>query len=402
MMWGKCGWLSFVLLVGVLLFGVVALTQTTPLTPEQEAWLKKAQIGPYQPEVEDWDAIYEAAKAEGKVVILSISSRIFQVVESFKAAYPGIEVEAYDMWDVAQVEKLTREQAAGLYTIDVLLIAGTTTLIKELLPARLIWNYVPRTLVDGVKAEDAIPLQFREPLLVHSMESKVIFYNSEAYPACPIKNLWDLTRPEWKGRVQMKDPLTTEENMNFLQMVVKHADQMAKLYEEAFGEPFKPSPEAPNAGYEWIRRMVANGLVITKSDGDATKACGTPGQAHPPIAIASSSKIRDIEKGLKLAICWDVAPVAGLTKLNYLCIANMAPHPNAAKLLIRWMLGDGAGGAGYEPFYVPGQWSSRTVVRDPLPKPSRDELYTKTWFVDPDWVYAHGLQVQDFWLGLRR
>ncbi|MCR4391488.1 MAG: ABC transporter substrate-binding protein [Candidatus Acetothermia bacterium] len=400
-MWRKHTWAKLVLVGSMLLFGAVILAQQTGLTPQQDAWLRKAQIGPYQPEVEDWDAIYQAAKAEGKVVILSLSSRIYQVVESFKAAYPGIEVEAYDMTDVQQIEKLTREQGAGIYTIDVLFLAGTTTLVKELLPQRLIWNYVPTTLVDGVLATDAIPEEFRSPLLVHSVESKVVFYNFETYPTPPVTSLWDLTRPEWKGRVQFKDPLTTEENMNFLQMVVKNADLMAAAYQATFGTPIVLSPGIPNAGYEWIKRLADNGLVITKSDGDATKACGTPGQAKPPLAIASSSKIRDNEKGQVLAIGWDLSPVAGLSKLNYMSIANLAPHPNAAKLLIQWMLGDGGGGAGYDPFYVKGQWSSRIVARNPLPEITLDTLRARTWFVDPDWVYEHGLQVQDFWLTLR-
>lgn len=394
---------SMAILIGLILCGAAVWAQG--LTPLQEAWLRAAQIGPYQPQVEDWVAIYEAAKAEGKVVILSISSRIFHpAIDRFMEVYPGITIEAYDMWDVAQVEKLTREQAAGLYTIDVMFTAGTTTLVKELLPQRLIWNYVPRTLVDGVPAVDVIPEEFREPLLLHSLESKVLFYNSETYPAGPpVKNLWDLTRPEWRGRVQMKDPLTTEENMNLLQMVVKNADIMAEAYEVAFGEPIKLSPGVPNAGYEWIKRLVENGLVITKSDGDVTKAVGTPGQARPPVGFASSSKIRDVAKGLKLAIAWDLVPTAGLTKFNYIFIANMAPHPNAAKLLIRWMLGDANGGAGYEPWYVAGQWSPRSDMSLPSPELvdlALSDLGALTWFVDPDWVYEHGLEVQDFWLML--
>src|SRR6056297_2718779 len=69
---------------------------------------------------EDWDAIYQAAKEEGKVVIYSRSSRIFDAVEGFKSKYPGIEVEASDMTGVEQLDKLTREQDAGVYNVDVL------------------------------------------------------------------------------------------------------------------------------------------------------------------------------------------------------------------------------------------------------------------------------------------
>ena len=79
------------LLVGLVLFGLVGAAQG--LSPAQDAWLKATGLGPYQPATEDWQAIYDAAKAEGKVVIYSISSRIYQVVDAFKAAYPGIEVE---------------------------------------------------------------------------------------------------------------------------------------------------------------------------------------------------------------------------------------------------------------------------------------------------------------------
>ncbi len=379
------------------------------LTPAQEAWLKAAGLGPYQPAVEDWQAIYEAAKAEGKVVIYSLSSRIYQVVDAFKATYPGIEVEAYDMTDVEQIEKLTREQAAGIYNVDVVFLAGITP-VKELLPKHLIWNYVPDITFDGKPVAEVIPLKFREPLLVHSLESKVIFYNFGAFPEdCPIDTIWDLTRPEFKGRVQMKDPMLTEENMVFLAMLVQHADEMALAYEREFGRPFQPTSELPNAGYAWIKAMVENNLVLTQSDGDATKAVGTATGPNPPFAIScASSKIRDNEKGQKLAVCWGLFPIAGTTKSNFLAVANLAPHPNAAKLLIRFMLGDANGGAGFAPFFVAGQWSPREDVPAKLPTPSilrwvmtLDELRTKTWFYDYDWLYTHIVEVQDFWLSLR-
>jgi hypothetical protein len=70
------------LLVGLVLFGLVGAAQG--LSPAQDAWLKAASLGPYQPATEDWQAIYDAAKAEGKVVIYSLSSRIYQVVDAFK------------------------------------------------------------------------------------------------------------------------------------------------------------------------------------------------------------------------------------------------------------------------------------------------------------------------------
>jgi iron(III) transport system substrate-binding protein len=349
---------------------------------------------------EDWNAIYAAAKGEGKVVIYSLSSRIFDAVDSFQAQYPGIEVEASDMTGNDQIDKLTREQAAGVFNADVLMLANGPTMMNEILPQGLVKNYVPQTLVDGKLTSDVVPAQFREPLLVHSLESKVVFYNFEKYPQSPVDTLWDLTRPEWKGKVQMKDPMLTEENLNLLQTIVQRADEMAQAYQKEFGKPIELSPGVKNAGYEFIQRLVRNGLVLTTSDGSASKAVGTAGQSDPPLGFCvASSKIRDNDNGQKLGIAWEAAPKVGITKENYLVMANKAPHPNAAKLMIRWLLGDANGAKGFEPWQVPGQWSCRSDVK-PLLDIGLQDLKTCTWYVDYKWVYENGLEVRDFWMGL--
>jgi iron(III) transport system substrate-binding protein len=346
---------------------------------------------------ENWNKIYAAAKKEGKVTIYSLSSRINDAVKEFKTMYPGIEVEAIDIPTVEQLEKLKREQAAGLYNADVLLLADETTIKCDILKKGLAINYVPSTLIDGKKTGQVIPKAWRNPLL-HSIEAKVVFYNYESYSTPPVDNLWDFTRPEWKGRFQMKDPMQAPENMDFLRMVVKYSKDMEKAYEKEFKKKLVLSKGNANAGYEWIDRIVKNGIVLVKSDGTAADAAGAPGQKNPPLGLCvSSSKIRDNAKGLKLAIAWDVEPKFGTYKGNFLLLANKAPHPNAAKLLIRYMLGDASGGKGMKPFYVEGQWPSRADVKSKVNK-SLDEVSKLAWGVDTEFVYKEGLKVRDFWL----
>jgi iron(III) transport system substrate-binding protein len=347
---------------------------------------------------ENWDAIYAAAKKEGKVVIYSLSSRIGDAVKEFKTLYPGIQVEATDIGTNDQILKLKIEQAAGIYHTDVLMLADETTIKYEILKKSLAKNYVPTTTIDGKKTADVIPEAYRNPALLHSIEAKVIFYNEECNAKSPVDNLWDFTRPEWKGKFQMKDPMQATENMNFLQMVVKNASAMAKAYEKEFGKKLVLSKGNANAGYEWIDRIVKNGIVLVKSDGDASSAVGTAGQTNAPLAISTaSSKIRDNQKGLKLAIAWDVTPKFGIYKGNYLLMANKAPHPNAAKLLIRYMLGDASGGKGMKPFYVEGQWPSRSDITSKVNK-SLTEVTHLSWGIDTKYVYTKGLAVRDFWL----
>lgn len=347
---------------------------------------------------EDWDEIYEAAKLEGKVVIYSLSSRIFKAVEEFKTMYPGVEVEATDIPTIQQIEKIKREQSAKVYNADVLFLANETVIQYDLLKKNYVVNYVPETLIDGVKTTDVIPAKYLEPMLMHSIEAKVIFYNTEANSASPIDNLWDFTRPEYKGRFQMKDPMAAAENMNLFVMAVKYADDMEKAYEKEFGTKLVLSEGIQNAGYEWMDRIIKNEIVLTTSDGKVSDAVGHDNQTNPPFGLSvASSKIRNNAKGLKLGIAWDVEPKFGTNKGNYLLMANNAPHPNAAKLLIRYMLGNADGGKGMAPFYVPAQWPSRSDV-PALVDIDLTELANLSWSPDPEFTYLEGLKVRDFWL----
>jgi len=91
---------------------------------------------------------------------------------------------------------------------------------------------------------------------------------------------------------------------------------------------------------------------------------GAADQADPPLTLSVvSSKLRyNDTKDTKLAIAWEIKPSVGITKKNFLALANKAPHPNAAKLMIRWLLGDDKGGAGMAPWFVPRQWAGRFEV----------------------------------------
>lgn len=164
---------------------------------------------------EDWDAVYEAAKEEGKVVIYALSSRIFDAVEEFKTMYPGIEVEAVDIPTVQQIEKLKREQEAGVYNADVLLLADRTSIEKDILKKGYAINYVPAELVDGVKTEDVIPAKYREGILQHSIEAKVIFYNTDSYPEPPIKKSLGPHRTSVEGPVPDERPYAVSRKHEF-------------------------------------------------------------------------------------------------------------------------------------------------------------------------------------------
>lgn len=365
------------------------------LTDAQKAWAKAAELGPYAPKQQDWAAIEAAAKKEGKVVLYSNSSRWPDIKKSFEEAYPGITLEGYDISTVDLITKLQKEQQAGVYTADVVLCGDYATLVNEMLnpPNKMLWNFYPDELVPLV---DKSAL---EPLLLHRYALTVFIYNNEVYKEPPVKNIWDFTKPEWKGRVVYPDPQKVAMGLMGLTAIVQNSDTMAKEYEKAFGKPIKLDPGVPNAGYQWIKDLLKNGVTLTSSSGDAATAVGTLGQKNPPIGFTSYSKIRNAQKGeIAFDVMWGMSPTFAITEETALAIANLAPHPNAAKLLIRWMLGDEKGGKGFAPFYVPGDYPTRKDAQPPKGAKPWSEFQGKVWSNDPTWVYQNAIQVRDFWV----
>jgi iron(III) transport system substrate-binding protein len=76
--------------------------------------------------------------------------------------------------------------------------------------------------------------------------------------------------------------------------------------------------------------------------------------------VTSCSKIRDVQRGdLVFDVMRGLQPVIGSYDATTASIANQAPHPNAAKLMIRWYMGDKEGGKGLKP--LPRPWRSATA-----------------------------------------
>lgn len=305
--------------------------------------------------------------------------------------YPGIKVQGFDLDGAEIITKVLAEQRARNYQADLIFLPEVATLKHLLMPRWMVFNYVPSDLITK------IPRQYREPLLARHFSFRVIFYNSERHTAAPVSNLWDLTQPEWKGRVLFPDPLKIPEYMSFLVTVVGRAEDMARAYQRKYGE-LRLGPGVENAGYEWIRRLLANDLVIAPSTDEVTNAIGRPGQTAPPIGISAWSRVRDKIRRptLRFEPALTMDPVAAVSDITVLAIPAHAPHPASAKLLIRWMMGDEKGGQGFEPFYIEGHLPTRTDVPPPPGMPMLHHL--KVWDQDYDAIWKQSEKVKEFWL----
>lgn len=116
------------------------------------------------------------AQAEGSVTVFSLSSRIARVEAAFEAAYPGIDLIGLDMSSAKQIARIIAEQDAGVYAVDVVYITDSPVVLRDLLTPGRIHTYVPPRVADQLEE------QFKVPLLVHRLSTKVLMYNEQAYP----------------------------------------------------------------------------------------------------------------------------------------------------------------------------------------------------------------------------
>jgi iron(III) transport system substrate-binding protein len=388
-----------VLLAICFLMGTFNVAQGKKLPADVEKWLKKNKIGPYQEDKVDYKALYKAAKKEEKVVMYASTSRgPKSLALGFYNKYPGIKVE----WNTISVSgimsRIIKEQKAGIYNADLIYTGDYSTHINVLHPANMVFPWVPPDL------KKVIPKEYQEPLFVPRLAATALFYNFDTWSdKPPIDSWWDITKPEWKGRLVIPDPRIDAPALEVLLTFVLNAEEMAKDYERVFGKPLKLTTK--NAGYEWIKMFFANKPKLVKKDKEA-RYIGKAGQKKPSLGVCwDLARITDTDNpkygNLKLQPVLDLKPRMGIVKPVSLNVTYKAPHPNAAKILIRWLLGDEKGGSGFAPWFHPGRLPTRTDIKEGAPHPFNPKLSwtlkdLDLWFIDAQGMWKEKRKVLNF------
>ena len=333
------------------------------------------------------EELVAAAQEEGKVVVYSVTSRIANAAEGFTAKY-GIEVEDTNLKDFELIEKISKEGSTGAVGADFVLAQDGGRVMGELINLGYLYNYVPESM------KDVVPEQFQDPL-VFSFINKLFIFNNELSTESPFTNIWALTTDEWAGNFQFKNPFQESVNANFMTMVTKPeiADQIAAAYRDYFGKDIVLT--TPNAGYEWIKAIFENNLVLTTSDTKTAESIGIKGQNKKNNAgLFVFSKLRYVEsKNLALQPIMDMDPFSGFFYPIYALVSSNAEHPNAAKLFIEYLLTE----EGFSP------WSSDmgTYSSNPNVPIQPDDYPMSLWEgilveEDPTYCFENRADVEEF------
>ncbi|MFC7789100.1 ABC transporter substrate-binding protein [Microbacterium sp. MAHUQ-60] len=342
----------------------------------------------------DLDALIAAAKKEGPITIYDQTGKVVKIAETFAAKY-GIDATGVKL-ETNVIEKMRTEGRSGNVIGDVLAsqeVGGVYSLIED----GILTSWVPGDMFDK------IPESARYPFL-NLYETYAWTYNSAVFPeGCPVDNVWQLTEPEWKGRVSLMDPekfATTPIGWN--QSARDHAQKFAAAYEDRYGEALKT--DESDAVHEWIKRLAQNSPVVGKDAEAPSDAVGGTGQPDSAISLLPGAKYRNnADKDYAQAACVGLQPYAGWTVPQSMTYASKTKSPNAAKLYIHFatsqegmdfVMGDAK--SSYNPDVVPAEdpYELLALGRSGELQPYSVEYLDDDFQKVSDWL--------DFWRSSRR
>jgi iron(III) transport system substrate-binding protein len=363
-----------------------AATEAPAVSGPKDEWLKANQLGPYDTGEQDWAAIEAAAKKEGSVIVYANSSKISKAAEMWAEVYPEIKIEGYDLGGDDVLSKTIGEQKSGLFVGDVWFSSGGAEVVGTVLPKQYAWRFVPTGL--------NVPEELTQPLLISRFGTTMLAYNSELNDSCPVTNLWELTQPEWKGKVIIEDPLNDASTLSKLITLAYHADAMKAAYVDLYEAEPVLDKDTPDAGWLWLKRFAQNGPVPQPGGDEVDSAFATPGMTENYLAFTSYSNYPDVQEGnLVFEPCWGIAPISGVQSQSYLAILNQAPHPNAAKLFIRFVMNEGK-----DPWAKFGTYFPLSDYEVPEGMKTLEEIRELTWLIEEQYSYEHIVQARDFYL----
>ncbi|MBB3447029.1 ABC transporter substrate-binding protein [Rhizobium sp. BK379] len=313
--------------------------------------------GAHAEEVFDLNGLIEAAKKEPPITVYAVTGKIVDTAQAFTKKY-GVQASGKKVNEATQIELMIREHQAGNVVGDVSVATDVAAAMGQLLPEGIVKSWAPPDL------QKDIPDALRDPLVIAS-DAHVWTYNTEKYDKCPINNIWQLTEPQWKGKLAMLDLFDKPFYADWFNQIEMHHDaDVAKAYEALYGKTLDTTKESATAA--WVKAFAQNGPLLSDST-TVADAAGAPGQADPFFVITSTAKYRDNQaKGLKLGLCSGVQPFSGFLYPGFGLIAAQTKSPNAAKLFVRYLMTE----EGIAPQTADGKISGNSTLQLPADEPS--------------------------------
>lgn len=270
----------------------------------------------------EWEQTLEAAKKEKKVVVsIPSSSELRSAIEARFEKRFGIDVEAVTGRASSIVRKMVEEYKAGVRYFD-LHIGGSQSILTGLLPEGVLEAVEPAMILPEVKdpkqwwgghiwADNA--KRYIYSTLAYQSES--LWYNSQLMKPDEMKSFDDLLDEKFYAKLGLLDPRTPGAGAS-----------VWSYLREIKGE-------------EFLRKLVAQKMLIGRDQRVLAESLAK-GRIMLGMGLTYYSYAPFVKAGLPIAplpIPREGIFVSGGS--GNLAIFKNAPHPNALRVFVNWLLG---------------------------------------------------------------
>ncbi len=274
----------------------------------------------------EWESTLQAAREEGQVMFYA-SNRYDGVIAAFQKRYPGIKMRSVIGGSGAHSQRIMAERRARKPIADLYTGAVSNTykiLYKGKAFAPIRPNLILPEVVDKShwwKGKHKYLDDESKYVFVFNAQAQPYFtYNSNLVDPNEIKSYWDLLDPKWKGKLLMVDP-TTSGGGNGLRLV---------FYSPELGPEFlRRILSEMDAGVSRDNRQIVDWLAVGKY---AIGVFTNPRRLRVHAAKQQGLPI-DWFKSTHFKEGVLLASITGNVG-----ILDKAPHPNAARVALNWLL----------------------------------------------------------------
>lgn len=318
----------------------------------------------------DWNAVVEAAKKEGKVVVAGSPDPVMrnEIIPKFTARY-GVAVEFMAGRSSEITARVKTERGSGIYSVDVYL-AGADTTANVLYGDKLIDPLKPLLIMpevmDGSKWKKGkvwfVDPEERFVARPFSSVAQLFFINTDHVKADEVRTSKDLLNPKWRGKISAEDPTTVGAGSN----------SAARFYHQL--------------GEDFVRGLYIDQKTVRTRN--RRQMSDWLARGTQPICLnCREDDVRPLVKeGFKLLEVFELADVPGTVNGSpwLLSVANKAANPKAAQLFANWILsreGLGIYSRGY------GSATLRTDIDESYLNPGNIPKPGVNYFDDTDWKW---------------
>jgi ABC-type Fe3+ transport system substrate-binding protein len=274
---------------------------------------------------QEWEQTLAAAKKEGEISFYG-SEGYEKIFELFQKRYPEIKVKSNTTRRGSEHgQAVMTERRAGQYLVD-LFINGVVTpntvfykanILEPIRPQLLLPEVVDESKWWGGKHHYADPEGKYIFVFQGSVHGGENAYNTKLVNPKDFKSYWDFVDPKWKGKIVAYDVSRVSTVAHSLRFLFNHPDLGPDFIRRFFGDMDITYSRDERQMVDWLAAGKFPVAFFVSDIEDAAKQ-GLPVKFFEPGQFKEGAFVGPSQGGVNLFI--------------------NAPHPNAAKVAINWLL----------------------------------------------------------------